>query len=336
MKAVLKLASSAAAIFTVAVLLTASARAANEASDSAANYTAVGWGSFATNANLGTGFGPWFIAATNSPSDAGCFLGTSASALSPTNIDTGGISFGTYHDFTVGDNFQTLDVVRPLTGGSLGIGQSIQIVWQTRFVQPGGVVGFSLLDSPTAAESATDHALEYYFTAGTTNYTINNGTPSDLGTNDAYTFDGQILTFTLVTTNTMNLKVQNVESGAIFTTNGITLNSAAGPIVAIRFFNASQVTGSTNDVFFNSLAVLGLPPTTIDSISVISGNVFVSFPTFTNAVYSVQNTTNLSSSSWSTIESNIPGLGGVTNIDIGPATPPKQFYRVGQTQTLFP
>jgi hypothetical protein len=336
MKAVLKLASSTAVIFSLAVLMAASTQAANEANDNAGNYAAVGWGSFATNANLGTGFGPWLIAATNSPSDAGCFLGTSASALASTNIDTGGISFGTYHDFTVGDNFQTLDVVRSLTGGSLGIGQSIQITWQTRFVQPGGVVGFSLLDSPTAAESANDHALEYYFTAGNTNYTVNNGTPNDLGTNDAYTFDGQILTFTLVATNTMNLKVQNVESGAIFTTNGIILNSAAGPIVAIRFFNASQVTGSTNDVFFNDLGVIGLPPTTIDSIAVTGGNVFVSFPTFTNAVYSVQNTTNLASAVWSTIESNIPGLGGVTNIEIGAATPPKQFYRVGQTQISFP
>ncbi len=230
----------------------------------------------------------------------------------------------------------TLDVVRSFTGGPLGIGQSVQVTWQTRFVQPGGVVGFSLIDDPAAAENGNDHALEYYFTAGTTNYTVNNGTPSDLGTNDSYTFDGQILTFTLVTPGTMNLTVQNVKSGVIFTTNGIALNPAAGPITAIRFFNASQVTGSTNNVFFNSLAVIGLPPTTVTKVSVTGGNVILSFPTFTNAVYSVQNRPDLTSGSWSTILSNIPGLGGVTNLDIGAGAPPKQFYRVGQTQTLFP
>jgi len=336
MKSVVKLASSMAMMVAVTVLLTASARAANEANDNAGNYTSVGWGSFSTNANLGTGFGPWLILATNSPSDAGCYLGSSASALSTTNIDTGGVSFGTYHDFTAGNDYQTLDVVRSLAGGALGIGQSIQITWQTRYVQPGGVVGFSLIDNAAEAENGNDHAIEYYFTAGNTNYTVNNGTPSDLGANDSYTFDGQVLTFTLVTSNTMNLTVQNVKSGAIFTTNGIVLNPTAGPISAIRFFNASQVTGSTNDVFFNSLAVLGLPPPSISKVAISAGNMILSFQTYTNAVYSIQNTTNLASAVWSTIASGIPGLGGVTNLDVGAATPPKQFYRVGQTQTSFP
>jgi hypothetical protein len=201
---------------------------------------------------------------------------------------------------------------------------------------PAGVYGFSLLDNPTAYGNANDRALEYYFTGGNTNYTINNGTPSDLGSGDPFTYDGQILTFTLATANTMNLTVQNVGSGAIFTTNGIVLNPASGGIVAIRFFDDNFASGFTNDVFLNSMAVLGLPPTAINSIAVTGGNVFVGFPTYTNAVYSIQNTTNLATEAWSTIESNIPGLGGVTNINVGSATGPKQFYRVGQTQISFP
>lgn len=71
------------------------------------------------------------------------------------------------------------------------------------------------------------------------------------------------------------------------------------------------------------------PPSRV-SVNVLSTNVVLTFPTMSNFSYDVQGTTDLVSCSWSTIASNIPGTGGVvTNRDIGAATVPQRFYRVG-------
>lgn len=140
----LKVVASTAAAFAVATFLIAPARAANSASDNAGNYLGSGWGSFSTNPNLGSGFGAWIFFNTNFTASAGCFLGSSATngIGSTTNIDTSGISWGAYHDFNSTNG--ELDVVRPLTGGTLGVGQSIQFSMQIRSID-GGPLGFSLL-----------------------------------------------------------------------------------------------------------------------------------------------------------------------------------------------
>jgi len=66
------------------------------------------------------------------------------------------------------------------------------------------------------------------------------------------------------------------------------------------------------------------------SIWIASTNVFLAFPTISNAFYDVQCTTNLVSAVWSTIASNIAGTGGIiTNTNIGGATVPRRFYHVG-------
>ncbi len=221
--------------------------------DNAANYTSSGWGTIATNANLGVGFGPWIFSGTNLAADAGCFLGTSTSADSTTNIDVNGTSFANYN---INGGSGELDVIRPFAGGALAPGQSVQITWQTRLINPGYPAGFSLLDNATAWTNANDRAIEYYFVGGRTNYTMNNGSSVDLGPGDAYTLDGQIVTFMLVTSNTVDLTVQNVKTGALFSTNGIALNPHSGPIVAIRFFDDNGANDPTHDIFFNSLGVI--------------------------------------------------------------------------------
>jgi hypothetical protein len=71
------------------------------------------------------------------------------------------------------------------------------------------------------------------------------------------------------------------------------------------------------------------PPSPV-SANVLSTNVVLTFPTMSNFSYDVQSATDLVSRSWSTIASNIPGTGGVvTNVDVGAATAPQRFYRVG-------
>jgi len=71
------------------------------------------------------------------------------------------------------------------------------------------------------------------------------------------------------------------------------------------------------------------PPNPV-SANVLTTNVVLTFLTMSNFSYDVQTTTDLVSCSWSTIASNIPGTGGVvTNAQVGAATVPRRFYRVG-------
>ncbi len=88
------------------------------------------------------------------------------------------------------------------------------------------------------------------------------------------------------------------------------------------------------DISFQRLSFYapGPQPPNYVSIGIISTNVVLTFPTISNFLYDVQRKTDLASNSWSTIASNIAGTGGVvTNIDVGAATVPKRFYRVGLT-----
>ena len=67
----------------------------------------------------------------------------------------------------------------------------------------------------------------------------------------------------------------------------------------------------------------------ISSISLNGSNVTVGMKTSYTLQYDLQTTTDLTSDAWSTIFSNVPGAGGLTNFDCGPTTAPRQFYRVG-------
>lgn len=75
------------------------------------------------------------------------------------------------------------------------------------------------------------------------------------------------------------------------------------------------------------------PPPSYVAIQIVSSNVVLTFPTVSTNLYVVQSTTDLVSGVWSTIASNILGAGAVaTNTDIGGATVPRRFYRVGLQQ----
>jgi hypothetical protein len=92
--------------------------------------------------------------------------------------------------------------------------------------------------------------------------------------------------------------------------------------------------GSDNDAYIddNSLTISSILPTPPNdlAISLVGTNVYVIFSTISNDYYDVQSTTDLVSGAWSTIASNFLGTGStVTNIDVGAATLPKSFYRVG-------
>jgi len=69
------------------------------------------------------------------------------------------------------------------------------------------------------------------------------------------------------------------------------------------------------------------PAASISGIFFSGTNVMVGVPTSTNAHYDVQTTTDLVSAVWSTIHSNVPGTGGLTNFNCGSNAGLKQFYR---------
>jgi probable HAF family extracellular repeat protein len=65
-------------------------------------------------------------------------------------------------------------------------------------------------------------------------------------------------------------------------------------------------------------------------IALVGANVQLTFSTSTNEFYDVQRADDLVTNDWSTIASNITGTGStITNIDVGGATVPQRFYRVG-------
>jgi len=78
----------------------------------------------------------------------------------------------------------------------------------------------------------------------------------------------------------------------------------------------------------DNIVLAAVPVPNVSGIFFSGTNVMVSLTTSTNAHYDVQTTTDLASSVWSTIFSNVPGTGGPTNFNCGSSAGPQQFYRV--------
>jgi len=80
---------------------------------------------------------------------------------------------------------------------------------------------------------------------------------------------------------------------------------------------------------FSTTASAPEPPRYV-SISLANTNVLVAFPSVANSVYYIKSATNLAPAAWTTIATNIVGTGGImTNTQVGAATVPARFYRVG-------
>jgi hypothetical protein len=88
------------------------------------------------------------------------------------------------------------------------------------------------------------------------------------------------------------------------------------------------------DLTFQRLSFYAPPPEPPSNVamSIVGTNVLLIFSTTSNFFYEVQSKADSVSGPWSTIASNITGTGGImTNIDVGAATAPRRFYRVGIT-----
>jgi hypothetical protein len=225
-------------------------QAANTGFDNASNSPYEPGNTWTNGQNGGTGFGAWSLTATSGDGGQnGFFMGSSSANAggSSGNIDTAGVSWGMY-----ANSGQTASAIRPLTGGSLLVGQTITLSIDNGFVNSGASEGFGIQTSGGV------NRMEFFYSGGGSgNYTLSDGsagTPHDTGI--GFTGNGLSLAFTLTTTDTYSLAVTpNGGSTSMFTG---TLSGVAGTgIDQLRFFdfNGGNGTGSNGDFFVNLLTV---------------------------------------------------------------------------------
>jgi len=120
------------AVGFVCLNLAGTAFAANTGFDRADNSPYEPGNSWTNGQNGGTGFGAWTL---NGPGDSdsshgGFFMGSSTvNGAGSLGIDTSGVSWGMY-----ANSLQVVDAIRPLTGGSLLVGQTIRLSIDNGFV----------------------------------------------------------------------------------------------------------------------------------------------------------------------------------------------------------
>jgi len=196
------------------------------------------------------------------PSNSGTLLGDSTSNGNGASggINTGGQAWGLY-----AVNGAVSAAVRPFTGGSLTIGQSVTIDFDTGSLDSGNGppsvgIGLQTLDGGTIATNR----IQFLFTSGDASYSMQVGA-STINSGVGFTTGGLHLTFTLTAANTMNLTVgslngSNGGTNSVFT--GLSLGGVSGSgISQIRLFDSDAGSASNQDVYFNNLAVVPEPST---------------------------------------------------------------------------
>ncbi len=245
--------------------------AANVASDNASDtaYNA-GW---TNGSNGGSGFGAWELQTSLQPDGAAGFFVAGGGNADLNNIATSGEAWGMYANEggSGGNDPQLAGAVRPLTGGSLSVGQSILVSMEHGGIQSGslnannpprvgGWVGFSfnpfggLLPDPINPFGGINGVFGFGFQGGASEYHVYDVvTPSGTPTGIPFTQNGLNVIFTLTSATTYDLDVTTLGPG------GQTYNlsgTLSGTVDTIGIYdrNAEQ-----NDVFFNSIAVVPEP-----------------------------------------------------------------------------
>ncbi len=146
-----------------------------------------------------------------------------------------------------------------------------------------------------------------------------------------------LFTTSLVRTNlqTISFSLNLPASAFSLTVNGVSLASNA-PIGFHQPINQAAISIGDTDGLGNggsggidNIVLTAVPVPNISGIFFSGTNVLVGLTTSTNAHYDVQATTDLVSGAWSTLYSNVPGTGGLTNFNCGSSAAPQEFFRVG-------
>jgi hypothetical protein len=212
--------------------------------------------------NSGTGFGPWTFKTTGgvgSDTHCGFFIATTTAQPDLENAGPAGKAFGMFAngvEFEVASAFRTFDA-------PLAVGDSFSLLMECgEFVKKfaaddprPGVVGFSLR-SDSAVGGWDDCALgarfQFGFYQGEGNYQVFDG-GEDHDTGVPFTTGGVSVTVTLVTPDTYNLEITQLDTKETKKLEGRKLGGDAGkPIESFAIYNQD---GETSDAYFNGFQV---------------------------------------------------------------------------------
>ena len=242
------------AVLALFIASTVSALAANTASDNAADAAySDGW---QDGDNGGTGFGAWVIQPAGNSSTEGHFVGDSngnGGAGGP-GINSSGAAWGMY-----ANGGSQVNAYRPLTGGALGVGQTLVFEMDNGFIDSPGAtfptVGITL-------QSSVGHTIwEFYFRGGDATYTVAGATSG----NDCtlpFTDGGVRVEFTLTgaTTYDARITVLATSQQQLFTNDDL-LNFGNTSIERLRVYNFNAGSTGARDAFFNKVSVVPEPST---------------------------------------------------------------------------
>lgn len=230
--------------------------AEDEASHSAYN------GGWEAGKNSGAGFGAWLFqtaGGVQADSHTGFFIATSSAQNDLENAAQAGKAFGLFAngvDFEVACAFRTFDA-------PLAVGDSFSLLMEcNEFVKKfatddprPGVIGFSLRNG-SASESWDDFQtgarFQFGFYQGEGNYQIYDG-EDDHDSGVPFTSGGVSVTVTLVTPDTYNLEITQLETKETKKLEGRKLAGTAGS--AIESFAIYNQDGESSDAYFNGFQV---------------------------------------------------------------------------------
>ena len=240
--------------------------AAAPASDQAGNAPYEPGNTWANAQNGGVGFGAWTL---TSGTNSGFLMGSSSANGngSSGNIDTAGTSWGMF-----ANSGDTASAVRPFTAGGpnasaqLAVGESISLAMDNGFIQNGGSAGFSLQNGQGADR------FSFFYLGGDSvdsHKIIVNGTQFNLNPVIPLTTDVfSNITFTLGASNTWSLSVTENGGGTNTYSSASFANLPASNITRIRLFDANAGSGTSNNVYFNSLAI-AVPEPSVVSLLIV-------------------------------------------------------------------
>ena len=230
--------------------------AEDEATHSAYN------GGWESGKNAGTGFGAWFFKTAGGQipdSHSGFFIASSTAQPDLENAGPAGKAFGLFAngvEFEVACAFRAFDA-------PLAAGDSFSLLMECgEFARKfdhddprPGVVGFSLRTGASAEawdEYLTGARLQFGFYQGEGNYQVFDG-EADHDTGVPFTTGGISVTVTLVTPDTYNLEITNLDTKETKKLEGRKLAGDPGaPIESFAIYNQD---GETGDAYFNGFQV---------------------------------------------------------------------------------
>jgi hypothetical protein len=231
--------------------------------------------SWTSGSNGGSGFGTWSFGNSNSNgAQDGEFIGNSTSNGSGSHADgintstsNGGTNTSAAFGFYANSSQQAL-VTRNFNN-ALSIGQSFDVNMDIGYINSGADDGISLHNS-----SGTFLLALYYQGGGSTdsftisdgngtNYLSSSNTGSDTSNNTAITFaEGNLgisVAVTQLSSTTYSMTITPLGGGSSFTMSHGVFSNGGGSIGQFVAYDNNSGTGSSNDYFVNSLAIVPEP-----------------------------------------------------------------------------